>query len=59
MLNSAHLRLRLRLAVETVTVQQAREALAGMQAACGNAHALWAALHTIGYTTAVPGSSTA
>jgi hypothetical protein len=57
MLNSAHLRLRLRLAVETVTVQQAREALAGVQSACGNAHALWAALHTIGYTTAVPESN--
>ncbi len=54
MLNSAHLRLRLRLAVETVTVQQAREALAGVQSACGSAHGLWAALHTIGYITAVP-----
>ena len=44
MLNSAHLRLRLRLDIETVTVQQAREALAGIQYACRAVPALWAAL---------------
>lgn len=44
MVSAAHLRLRLRLDVETMTVQQVREALAGIQDACWGVPALWAAL---------------
>ena len=44
MVGAAHLRLRRRLDVETVTVQQVREALAGIQNACRAVPALWAAL---------------
>lgn len=44
MVGAAHLRLRRRLDVETVAVQQVREALAGIQNACRAVPALWAAL---------------
>jgi hypothetical protein len=53
MVGPAHLRLRRRLTIETVTVQQAREALAGVQQACSSASALWAALHNTGHITAL------
>lgn len=44
MVGAAHLRIRRRLDVETVTVQQAREAMAEIQDACQAVPALWAAL---------------
>jgi hypothetical protein len=54
MLSAAHLRFRQRLAIETVTVQQAREALGGVQRACSSVPALWEALHNTGHITAMP-----
>jgi len=54
MLNSAHLRLRQRLAIETVTVQQAREALGKVQRACSSIPALWEALHNTAHIAAMP-----
>ena len=54
MVGAAHLRLRQRLAIETVTVQQAREALGGVQQACSSAPALWEALHNTGHIAAMP-----
>ena len=59
MVGPAHLRLRRRLTIETVTVQQAREALAGVHQACSSASALWAALHKTGHITALPEWSSA
>jgi hypothetical protein len=60
MLGTAHLRFRQRLAIETVTVQQAREALGGVQEACSSIPALWGALHDSGHIAAIPDwSSTA
>jgi hypothetical protein len=56
MLNAAHLRLRQRLTIETVTVQQAREALGTVQQACNSVPALWKALHNSGHITAMPES---
>lgn len=44
MVGAAHLRLRRRLDIETVTVQQVREALADLQDVCRTVPALWAAL---------------
>jgi hypothetical protein len=54
MVGPAHLRLRRRLTIETVTVQQAREALAGVQEACISIPALWTALCKTHHITAPP-----
>jgi hypothetical protein len=54
MLNAAHLRIRQRLAITTVTVQEARIALGGVQHACRSAPALWKVLHNTGHIGAVP-----
>jgi hypothetical protein len=54
MLSAAHLRLRQRLTIETVTVQQAREALGTVQQACRSVPALWKALHNTGHIAAMP-----
>ena len=48
MVGAAHLRLKRRLNLETVAVQQVGEALAGVQAACRGVPALWAALAKTG-----------
>ena len=44
MVGAAHLRIRHRMDIETVTVQQARKAVAGMQQACEAIPVLWTAL---------------
>lgn len=54
MLTVAHLRIRQRLTIETVTVQQAREALGRVQLACSTVPALWEALHDTGHIAAMP-----
>jgi hypothetical protein len=54
MVNIAHLRLRLKLPVETVTVQQTREALADVRRACNTASTLWIALQKTGHIHTLP-----
>jgi hypothetical protein len=54
MVNAAHLRIRLRVPVETVSVQQTREALADMQRACSAAFTLWIALQKTGHIHTLP-----
>jgi hypothetical protein len=49
MVNSAHLRIRRRLSIETVTVQQAREELAELQRAFADTAVLWSALRATGH----------
>ena len=54
MTGTAHLRIRRRLAVETLTVQQVREELSELQATCLAVPTLWEMLHSTGHITAPP-----
>jgi hypothetical protein len=49
--NVAHLRLRRRLPVETVTTPQAREEMAAVQSACLKCETLWQLLTSTSYVT--------
>jgi hypothetical protein len=54
MVGVAHLRLRRRLPVETVTVQQAREDIAAVKVACLKCPTLWHLLSSTSHVSAIP-----